>query len=470
VKSHYPGIVAILTVATLALSACSGGSISGTSSLPQAPGRGTSSAQSSAPGEAIAAGHSHKVCGDVGPGFARCHALQRDDIAPTHLASDDKQNRKPHPTPTPTPTPNPTPTPIGTPTPVPTGTPVPTPTPVGTPTPAPACVTVSGINGYQPCELQAAYNLAAAASANGATMTVAIVDAYDDPNAEADLATYRSTFNLPSCTTANGCFRKVNQLGVQGAYPVGNASWGQEISLDLDMVSAVCPLCHILLVEGNSNQNADLAAAVDEAALLGANAISNSYGSAENTAWDVHYNSHPGVAVTASSGDSGYGTQSPASAINVTAVGGTALTRGGTRPGGFSEVVWSGAGSGCSTVNMKQAWQSTINACGNFRGEADVSAVADPNTGVAVYDSYGRSGSTGWLVFGGTSVASPIIGAVYALAGSGVSNASKAYANPSALFDITSGSNGNCGTNVCNAGIGWDGPTGLGTPNGIGAF
>ena len=299
-------------------------------------------------------------------------------------------------------------------------------------------------------------------------MTVAIVDAYDDPNAEADMNTYRSTFGIPACTTANGCFRKVNQSGGT-SYPNGNVSWGQEISLDLDMASAICPNCHILLVEASSNSNADLATAVDEAAALGANTISNSYGGAENNAWDSHYNNHPGIAITASSGDRGYGTQSPASAINVTAVGGTNL-QPASNARGWSETAWTGAGSGCSSMNAQQTWQSGINACGTFRAEADVSAVADPNTGVAVYDSYGTRRNTGWLVFGGTSVSSPIIASVYALAGAGVNNASKAYANTSSLYDVISGSNGSCGTNVCNAGIGWDGPTGLGTPNGVGAF
>ena len=420
------------------LSACSS-SQTNQSSLPSM-GREPSAHSLGVPGIS-ASGHSHKVCGDVGFGFARCYALERDDLAPTHLSSDSKPGRKPGPTPTP----------------------APTPTPGGG---GGGCSPVSGINGYQPCDLRSAYNLPSATAGSG--MIVAIVDAYDDPNAESDVNNYRSTFGIPACTTSNGCFRKVNQTGGT-AYPTGNASWGQEISLDLDMVSAICPNCHILLVEGSSASSSDLATAVDEAAALGANAISNSYGSAENNAYDSHYNNHSGIAITASSGDSGYGTQSPASAINVTAVGGTNLQHAANARG-WSETAWTSAGSGCSTVNAKQTWQSSINACGSFRGEADVAAVADPNTGVAVYDSYGSPRNTGWLVFGGTSVASPVIGSVYALAGAGVSNASKAYANTGFLFDVTSGSNGSCGTNVCNAATGWDGPTGLGTPNGIGAF
>jgi len=423
----------------------------------QAPGAAAASNTRSVATGNAAYGHSHKVCGDAPAGSARCHSLVRDDLAPTHLASDAKPDRRPAPSPAPSPTSSP----VTTPTPGATATP-----PSGTP---PPCTHNSGINGFQPCELQKAYNLTSFSTANGASSTVAIVDAYDDPNAEADLANYRSTFGLPACTTANGCFRKVNQTGGT-TYPTANASWGQEISLDLDMVSAICPNCKILLVEGTTSSNANLAAAVDEAAALGATSISNSYGSAENTAYDSHYNNHPGITVTASSGDSGYGTQSPASAVNVVAVGGTALTAGGTRPGGYSETAWTSAGSGCSTSNAKPAWQ-TFTACGTFRGEADVSAVADPNTGVAVYDSFGGGKTaTGWLVFGGTSVASPIIGAVYGLAHTGESNASKLYSNANALFDVTSGSNGSCGAPVCTAGAGWDGPTGLGSPNGIAAF
>ncbi len=445
--------------AAVALASCSGsptssnsgGPIPTTPQSPQSAQRILSPSSNGAPGNS-AFGHSHKVCADVSPGFARCHSYQRDDLAPTHLASDGK----PHPAPSPTIAPAPSPTPVG------------TPTPIGN---VPPCTRVAGVNGFQPCELRTAYNLTTIAASNGGTSTVAIVDAYDDPNAESDLATYRSTFGIAPCTTANGCFRKVNQSGAQGPYPTANASWGQEISLDLDMASAICPNCRILLVEGNSNSNTDLAAAVDEAAALGATSISNSYGSAENTAFDSHYNSHPGIAITASSGDSGYGTQSPASAIDVIAVGGTALTAGGTRPGGYSETAWSGAGSGCSTANAKQTWQSQISACGSFRAEADVAAVADPNTGVAVYDTFaGRHASAGWLVFGGTSVASPIVGAVYGLAHSGQSNASKLYAAGASLFDVTSGSNGSCGAPVCVAGPGWDGPTGVGSPNGIAAF
>jgi subtilase family serine protease len=297
-------------------------------------------------------------------------------------------------------------------------------------------------------------------------MTVALVDAYDYPNAESDLAVYRSTFGLPPCTTANGCFKKVNQDGVQGKYPRASSGWSSEAALDLDMVSAICPNCHIILVVASSAQQKDLDVAVNTAASLGANAISNSYGGNENSssATDQAYN-HPGVAITASSGDNGYGVEFPASSPYVTAVGGTSLTKDGSARG-WSESVWSGAGSGCSSYVPKPSWQ-TDTGCA-MRTVADVSAVADPATGVAVYETFSHRG--GWQVYGGTSVASPIVASVFALAGGNLSP-SYPYAHASSLFDVTSGSNGSCGgTYLCTGESGYDGPTGLGTPNGSSAF
>ncbi len=321
--------------------------------------------------------------------------------------------------------------------------------------------------GYGPADLQSAYALSAT---GGAGQTVAIVDAYDDPYAESDLGVYRSQFGLPACTTANGCFRKVDQNGGT-SYPRANASWSEEISLDVDMVSAICPSCRILLVEASSNSFANLSAAVDEAAKLGATEISNSYGGSEyssETSDQSHYN-HPGVAITVSSGDGGYGVEFPAASQYVTAVGGTSLARA-SNTRGWSETVWSGAGSGCSAYISKPTWQTDA-GCAR-RTVADVAADADPNTGVAVYDSYAYRGAKGWLVFGGTSVASPIIASVYALAGNAgsVTYGSYPYAHTTSLFDVTSGSNGSCGTYLCNGVAGYDGPTGNGTPNGTGAF
>ncbi|HKN94051.1 MAG TPA: S53 family peptidase [Thermoleophilaceae bacterium] len=347
---------------------------------------------------------------------------------------------------------------------------------LGTPSRKPVA-NAAPAGGYGASDIQSAYALPS--STAGAGQTVAIVDAYDDPTAEADMGTYRSTYGLPACTTANGCFKKVNQSGVQGSYPSNNQGWGLEISLDLDMVSAACPQCHILLVEASSNANANLYAAEDTAARLGATEISNSYGGAESSSdpnTNAHFN-HPGIAITVSSGDSGYGVEYPASSPFVTAVGGTTLGRA-SNTRGWSETAWSGAGSGCSAYEAKQSWQ-TDTGCAH-RTVADVSAVADPNSGVNVYDSncsrlnqlFGNC-FNGWGVVGGTSASSPIIASVYALAGnaSSVTYGSYPYSHTSALNDVTSGSNGNCSpAYLCTAGPGFDGPTGLGTPNGTGAF
>lgn len=323
--------------------------------------------------------------------------------------------------------------------------------------------------GYGPADLQSAYVLPSSTAGSG--QTVGIVDAYDDPNAESDLGVYRAQFGLPACTTANGCFRKVNQTGGT-SYPRSNGGWAQEISLDLDMVSAVCPNCHILLVEASSNSFVNLGTADNEAATLGANAISNSYGGGESsgeTSYDTYYN-HPGHAITVSSGDGGYGVEYPAASQYVTAVGGTSLTRA-SNSRGWSETVWSGAGAGCSAYEPKPSWQKDT-GCAR-RTVADVAADADPNTGVAVYDSFAYRGQSGWLVFGGTSVASPIIASVYALAGNAgsVNYGSYPYGHLSSLFDVTSGSDGSCGGSyLCTGTVGYDGPTGNGTPDGSGAF
>jgi subtilase family serine protease len=327
-------------------------------------------------------------------------------------------------------------------------------------------------SGYGPSDLQSAYNLSTSTGSE-AKGTVAIVDAYDDPSAEADLGVYRSQYGLPACTTANGCFKKVDQDGGT-SYPKKDGGWAEEISLDLDMVSATCPTCHILLVEADSASFADLGAAVNRAAATsGVVAISNSYGGsdASDSSYGSYYN-HPGIAVTASSGDSGYGASYPADSHYVTAVGGTTLNKSSSTSRGWTETAWSDAGSGCSSYNAALSGQSSFDTGCSKRAEADVSAVADPNTGVAVYDSFAYQGYSGWLVFGGTSVSSPVIASVFALAGNTASiDNNYPYTHSSALNDVTSGSNGSCSTKQwCNARTGWDGPTGLGTPNGTGAF
>lgn len=319
--------------------------------------------------------------------------------------------------------------------------------------------------GYGPSDLRSAYNITAAGNAS---TVIAIVDAYGYSKAEADLATYRSQFGLPACTSDNGCFRKVDQNGGT-AYPADNTGWSQETALDLDMVSAMCPGCSILLVEANTASMADLSAAANTAARLGAHAISNSYGGSDSSATKSYESAydHPGIAITVSTGDSGYGVQFPASSPHVTAVGGTSLSRSSSSTRGWTEKAWKGAGSGCSKVYGKPSWQ-TDTGC-SMRAIADVSAVADPATGVAVYGP-GSSGSA-WLVVGGTSASAPLIAGVYGVNGGAVAYGSDPYDHTSALFDVTSGRNGLClKAYLCKAGTGYDGPTGLGTPNGPGAF
>ncbi|WP_406429735.1 carboxypeptidase regulatory-like domain-containing protein [Streptomyces sp. NBC_01589] len=332
--------------------------------------------------------------------------------------------------------------------------------------------------GFGPAELRSAYGLPAD---GGAGRTIAVVDAFDNPNAEADLAVYRSQYGLPPCTTANGCFSKVDQRGGTD-YPDPDPGWATEISLDLDMISAVAPNARILLVESDAAGIDELGAAVDQAVALGAGYVSNSYGSnylfyPENpgeSAADAHYD-HPGVAIVASSGDSRYGVAYPAASPYVTAVGGTTLTKDSAASRGWSESVWNhdgtGTGSGCSRYEAKPAFQQDAGCSG--RTVADVSAVADPATGVAVYDSFGDSG--GWGVAGGTSASAPIIAGVYANAGTPVAgthpNVYPYAAGGSGLHDVTTGSNGTCApAYFCTAGPGYDGPTGLGTPDGLAAF
>ncbi len=323
------------------------------------------------------------------------------------------------------------------------------------------------IGGYAPADLRSAYHIAAKGRA---TTVIAIVDAYGYTNAESDLGVSRKQFLFHPCTTADGCFKKLNQNGVQGSYPAQNTGWAQESALDVDMASAMCPQCHIWLFEANSNSYSDLATAENTAASLGAHVISNSYGGGESgtTSYESAYN-HPGVAITASTGDNGYaaGPQFPATSPHVTAVGGTHLVQDGSTRG-WTETAWSGAGSGCSTIYAKPTWQHDP-SCAK-RMEADVSAVADPNTGVAVYGPVNGTNS-GWLVFGGTSVAAPLVGGIYGVNGGAVNYGSNPYQHTALLYDVVSGSNGSCGGSYfCTAGAGYDGPTGLGTPNTSKAF
>ena len=331
----------------------------------------------------------------------------------------------------------------------------------------------AAVSGLSPANLHSAYALP---STGGSGLTVAVVDAYNDPNAASDLATYRSNFGLSACTVASGCFKQVSQTGSTTSLPTNDTGWAGEEALDIDMVSAVCPNCNIILVEATSATDANLGAAENEAVALGAKFVSNSWGGSESssqTSEDTSYFKHPGVAITVSSGDEAYGAEYPATSQYVTAVGGTALSTS-SNSRGWTESVWKtssteGGGSGCSAYDAKPTWQ-TDTGC-TKRMEADVSAVADPATGVAVYDTYGGSG---WAVYGGTSASSPIIAGVYALAGTPGSSdypAKYPYSHTSNLYDVTSGNNGSCTTSYfCTAGTGYDGPTGWGTPDGTAAF
>ncbi len=298
------------------------------------------------------------------------------------------------------------------------------------------------IPGLHPSDLTTRYALPA--SPGG---TVAIVDAYDDPVAESDLAMYRAAFGLPPCTTANGCLKKVDERG-GSSLPSLNIAWAQEISLDLDMVSAACPSCSILLVEAKSASIDDLGTGVDTAAAAGVRAISNSYYAAEwsgETSEDAHYN-HPGVPIVASAGDAPYPFY-PASSPNVISVGGTSLSKSG---GTFTETPWQYGGRGCSGYETQPDYQKKLTTC-KTRYAVDIAAVADPNTGVAMFDSL----SGGWLVAGGTSVGAPLVAAAYALARNGAPP-SQAYAHYTSFFDVPP--------------AGFDAATGLGSPNGLGGL
>jgi hypothetical protein len=373
-----------------------------------------------------------------------------------------------------------------------------------------------------PAQLRGAYGLSAI-GAPSETQTVAIVDAYDDPHAEEDLAHFDETFGLPECSKSNGCFRKVNREGKPSPLPATNAGWALEIATDVETVHSVCPACHILLVEAQSAFSPALVAAEETAVELGATEISNSWGGEEPGVDEAAFN-HPGVVITASSGDTGYlnwlepgnsYANYPASSPHVVAVGGTRLEQeGGAWEG---ETVWNdggekehkleggASGGGCSEFFTSPAWQQDVAdwsaiGCGEKRAVVDVAADGDPYTGVDVYDSTEVEGTKGWTVLGGTSVASPIIASVYALAGGahGVSYPARtlyesAAAGSRALHSVTVGSNGKCAKpfekntgvsgctseeeaksceakGICRAGTGYNGPAGVGTPNGIGAF
>ncbi len=339
-----------------------------------------------------------------------------------------------------------------------------------------AAGTQAAPKGWGATDIQSAYSLPVS---NNPGQTVAVVDAYRTPDLASSLATYRRQYGLPACTTSGGCLRIVNEHGAATPLPVSAVpfGWDVETTLDTEMVSAACPLCKILVVEARSPSLADLAIAENTAARLGAQVISDSFGTVESGKSQTYASAytHPGHVIVAASGDLGFTSASfPASLANVTAVGGTELARA-TGGRGWTEQAWNldngATGSGCSAYVPKPKWQHDRH-CG-MRTVADVSAVA---SNVAVYDQARR----GWLLVGGTSAAAPLIAGVYALAGNATTiTPGYEYRHSSSLFDVTVGNNdylngsggATCGHDyLCVAGQGYDAPTGLGTPDGTGAF
>ncbi len=345
-----------------------------------------------------------------------------------------------------------------------------------------------------PALLHEAYALPTETPAS-AGQTIAVIDAYNDPTAEADLGVFDSQFGLPACTSANGCFRKVNQEGNASPLPPTEGGWASEISIDVQMAHTICQSCHVLLVETEGEEFSQLGAGVNAAVSAGATEISNSYGGGEeagDSTLAATYYAHPETVITASSGDCGYLNEEcahyprsanfPADSPDVVAVGGTSLTED---RGVWTSTVWEDGGSGCSAVFSAPLWQQqaanfAATGCADGRSVADVAAVGDPNTGVDIYDSTpeGHGAPTGWGVWGGTSVASPILAAEYALAGGAHAvsfPAATLYSHlgqTGALYDVIAGSNGSsCGSATsCHAAAGFDGPTGVGSPIGLSAF
>ncbi len=337
---------------------------------------------------------------------------------------------------------------------------------------SPAATTKVLPAGLSPDQLRSAYGVP-----TGSGGRVAIIGAYDNPTALNDLNKYSQTFGLPqlpgcSNTKQAGCFAKYDQRGGQ-LYPFRDRGWAFETALDIQTVHAVCPTCRIDLIEAGSASISNLMAAVDRAVALGNTVVSMSWGAGEfasETSYDSHFNA-PNVAFVAATGDDGYGAGWPAASSRVLAAGGTTLTltSSGARA---TETAWSGAGSGCSAYEAKPAWQHDTGC--TRRTIADVAAVADPATGAAIYSSYSPYG-TGWFQVGGTSLSTPIIASLIA---QGVPTTqadlfARLYsaAAGSSLYDVKSGKNGNCSPSyLCTAGPSFDGPTGLGSPIGLGAL
>jgi Subtilase family len=387
----------------------------GSSTLPGTAGQFMAQAQNPGRFNQLWGPNVRQVCPDEGPGTMMCFALMRTDIAPQmHPAKGSEE-------------------------------------------------------GLHPADFQAAYNLPSTKKGSG--QLVAIVDAYDNPGIASDLKKYRAEFGLPPAN-----FTKYNQEGETKNYPKANEGWGVEEDLDVDMVSAVCPNCTIILIEANSNRNEHLLAAEVEAAKLGAHIVSNSWGGVCIGKCGRYGFDAPGVLYLASSGDSGYGAEYPAQLASVVAVGGTSLSPNKRAQRGWNEAVWVGAGAGCST-GKKPSWQDDPGCA--YRTETDVSAAADPDAGgAAIYDSE----IGGWAVYGGTSESTPLNAGIYGLAGNADTQTGgekfwtlKAKERKKDLWVISLGSDGLCsGSYLCTAGTHqfhtYSGPAGWGTPNGIGAY
>jgi subtilase family serine protease len=314
-------------------------------------------------------------------------------------------------------------------------------------------------SGLSPATIKSVYNFPTSLTA-GAGKTVAIVDAYDDPTAESDLGVFSSQYGLPACTTANGCFTKVDERGGT-TYPRKDAGWALEISLDVQWAHAIAPGAHILLVEADSNSFANLLAAEDYAKTH-AQYVSNSWGASEfgsESSYDSHF-VQSGVSFFVSSGDSGLPAEYPSASPNVISVGGTTLHF--DRSGNFTgETGWSGSGGGCSAYETANSAQSGFSqygqvGCGGKRATPDVSLDADPSSGVSVYDTTRYQGRSGWFTVGGTSASSPMWAGRSAVAGTTV-NAAYVYGSNINFRDITSGSNG------ASALVGYDLVTGRGS-------
>jgi subtilase family serine protease len=322
-------------------------------------------------------------------------------------------------------------------------------------------------SGYTPSQIQTAYGLGSLTD-TGAGQTIAIVDAYGSPTIQKDLATFDSQFGLPAANlVVHAMAPRLNT----------NSGWALETSLDVEWAHALAPSATILLVEAKSSSLSDLLNAVGYANSQGATVVSMSWGGSEfsgESAYDGYF-THAGTLYVASSGDGGHGVEWPAASPHVVAVGGTTLTTQAN--GGYlGETAWSGSGGGISAYEPMPGYQASfltsaargdLSLAGSRRGVPDVAWDADPNTGVAVYDSTPYNGQAGWWVVGGTSVGAPSWSAVFALApGSGgdpalYSLAASAYSTD--YHDIVSGGDGTCGT-VCDAGTGYDFVTGLGSP------